>query len=141
MTRTPTTIALLSSLVLSFPAVHGETERSPEKPLEQTDPNAGRMEELRERLQLTDEQFEKVRVILRGNIAKLREVLRKHNIERGAELSRQQRNDLAKDLRPIRQESDRQFAGVLTPEQMREFEKIRQEARERSKARRKPQSN
>lgn len=141
MVRVLITIMLQTTLLLGFAPAHAQGAQTADEWLERADAIAEKMEGYRERLQLTDEQASQVRDIFRGNVEKMRDVLEQHNVERGSELTRRQKIALAKDLRPIRQASDKKLAGILSPAQMKELEKIRAEVREERKARRKARAD
>ncbi len=141
MTDFPKKIILLASLLLGFQLAYGQAIPSPETMAEQADLMIEKMEDVTGRLQLTDDQDAQMRVILKGNVEKMRAVMQEHNIEPGAKLSFRQKTSLEHDLLPIRKESDKKLEAILSPDQMEEFEKIRKETHNEIKARRKAQSD
>jgi Spy/CpxP family protein refolding chaperone len=89
------------------------------------------IENLKERLKLTPEQVEKVKPILEQQRQKLRE-LREQS---GGERSRRGRVGMARQARKIRKETDAELKQILSPEQMKELDKIREERRGRARER------
>jgi very-short-patch-repair endonuclease len=63
--------------------------------------------------------------------------VQEHDIVPGAELSFSQKTSLARDLRPIKKESEKKLKAILSSDQMKEFKKIRKEALDEIKAQRK----
>lgn len=127
MTGLPRTIFLLASLLPGFQLAYGQAIPSPETMAEQADLIIGKMEDVTGRLQLTSDQDAQMRVILKGNVEKMRAVMQEHDIKTGADLSLEKKMSLAHDLKPIREASDKKLEAILSPDQMQEFEKIRKE--------------
>jgi hypothetical protein len=141
MTGLPKIIFLFASFLLGFQLAHGQTVPSPELMAKQADLMIGEMEELTGRLQLTDAQDKQLRDILKTNGEQMRTVMQEHNIKPGTELSFGEKMSLARDMRPIKEESNKKIEAFLSPDQMNEFEKIRKETRDEIKARHEAQSN
>lgn len=95
-----------------------------------------RLQELKERLQLTPEQSERVREILTTEMERLKAVQEKYKDEGQ---SRRGRRKMARELRDVQNSGNEKLRTILSKEQMEELEKIRaerrQEFRERAKRR------
>ena len=141
MTGLPRTIILLASLLSCFQLAYGQAIPSPETMAKQADLIIGKMEDIKGRLQLTDDQDAQMRVILKGNVEKMRAVMQEHDIKTGADLSLEKKMSLAHDLKPRREESDKKLEAILSPDQMQEFEKIRKETLDEIEAGSKPPSD
>lgn len=97
----------------------------------QADP---RIQETIDRLELTPEQVEQVRPILQREMEKARAVLQ--NLDRTSS-SRREKRKMARELKAIRNDVDDQLKGILTPGQMAELQRIREDRRQKLKAARK----
>ena len=105
-----------------------------------------RLEKTRARLNLTDEQVEQVKPILRAGFEAQKKVLHKHGIEirPGAEaagrLSLLELRRLNRDLSKVREQTHDKLSDILTDEQIKVYREIqeerRQELRERLRKRR-----
>ena len=131
------TIILLTLMLLASQLAYAQADPSPETMAERAELLNERMEQTRMRLGLSDEQYEQMRVILKGNVEKTRAVMQEHGIAPGAELSFGQKTSLAGDLRPIKKESEKKLKALLSSDQMKEFKKIRKEAIDEIESRRK----
>jgi len=131
------TIIPLTLMLLASQLAYAQADPSPETIAERRELLIDNMEQIRIRLRLSDEQDEQMRVILKGNVEKTRAVMQEHDIVPGAELSFSQKTSLARDLRPIKKESEKKLKAILSSDQMKEFKKIRKEALDEIKARRK----
>ena len=95
-----------------------------------------RLEEVRSRLDLTDEQVEQVTPILRASFEALREVLQKHGIDprggsRGAgRLGLRGLRNLQRDVAPVREQVLEDLGEVLTDEQLEIYKEIQEENRQ-----------
>jgi len=100
-----------------------------------------RMETLRERLELTDEQAAALEPIVADNIERRRVLLEEAGIEPGGERpSRREMKKLRDGLNALRKETEPKIAEILTAEQMAEYrafqDETKSEMREAIKARR-----
>ena len=99
-----------------------------------------RMEQIVERLDLSDEQREQIRPIMENSAKQRRAVLEKHGVGPGKpEPDRETKRAIHTDMQPVRAETEQQLATVLSDEQMEEFRQIRQELRDEWRARRREQ--
>ena len=95
-----------------------------------------RMAQIVERLDLTDEQREQVRPIMKNSAKQRRAILDKHGVGPGQpKPDRQTKRAIYNDMQPVRAETEQQLATVLSDEQMEEFRQIRQELRDEWRAR------
>lgn len=107
-----------------------------------------RVTEARDRLQLSDEQIEKLKPILRQQSQAMRKVLAKHGInledrsERSKRLGLRAARKLSRDLDEIRARTLAQIQEFLRPEQVAEYKKLQAERkkvlRQRIRERRRP---
>ena len=94
-----------------------------------------RLEKTRARLNLTDEQVEQVRPILRAGFEAQKKVLQKHGIEirPGAEAPGRLRllelRRLNRDLSKVREQTLDKLSDVLTDEQIKVYREIQEERR------------
>ena len=96
-----------------------------------------RIEETKQRLNLTDEQIARIEPILESNFEATTLVLESHGIEFGPDVPREQRERpgfrkmraISRDLQAVREETAAEMAEVLTEEQMTEYRKIQEERR------------
>ena len=123
-------------MLTGIPPALGQGMPSPDEMSAQAGRMVERIDDIRDQLQLSDEQAAQVREILQGNVERMRDVMQQHGVEPGADMSFRQKRKLAKDLRPIRKESDEKLQAILSPEQFDQFQVIRKQAREDMKARR-----
>ena len=85
-----------------------------------------RVKQLNEALNLTDEQKAKITPLLADEIKQIQQVRADSNLSR--------RERFAK-IRKIRQDANQQIRPILTPEQQKKLDDMRQEAREQFKGR------
>lgn len=85
-----------------------------------------RVEELQQRLQLTDEQRDKIRPILEQEANRLRDIRAKYEGKTG----RRDRLRLARELRDVQQDIEKKVNPILTKAQREEWKKLREERRE-----------
>ncbi|MBX5496518.1 MAG: hypothetical protein IRZ15_14390 [Bryobacteraceae bacterium] len=123
MRRTFVAFVAAGSLLLPGAFAQQQSEQAREERIEQA---KQRMEEIRQRLNLTPEQQEQIRPILMEEFERLR-ALR----ERAGSGSRRDRRQMARELRDIQSDTEKKLKPILTPEQMEEYRKIREEARSR----------
>lgn len=102
-------------------AFRGENIKSPEEIIA----------DMKARLNLTDEQVSQIRPIVESNQEKRRAVFEKYrgNI-------RGNRSEFRSEMDAIRQEADQQLSGILSPDQMAELDKMREEWRDKAVDRR-----
>ena len=123
-----TLIGLMSSLTIGL--------------AQQTDPDRvaeleARIEQTKQRLNLTDEQITEIEPILASNFDATMLVLENHGIEFDPDVPRGQRERpgfrkmraISKDLQAVREETAVEMAKILTDEQMAEYRKIQEERR------------
>ena len=100
---------------------------------EQAEELRQRLEEARTRLDLTDEQNEQVRPILRAEFEALQGVLREHGIDLrdgsggGNRLGFRQLRRLRRDLNAVREQTLEDLDEVLTDEQIETYKEMREE--------------
>ena len=92
-----------------------------------------RAEDVRGRLNLTPEQEAQVTPILEESREQRIDVLNAYGFGDGARpsLNFREKRKLGKEMKGIRQDTEKKLAGILGPEQMAEFEKIQDEMREK----------
>ena len=107
-----------------------------------------RIEQTKQRLNLTDEQIAQIEPILASSFEATALVLENHGIDLNPGAPRDQRERpsfrtmraIGKDMQAVREETAAEMAEVLTDEQMEEYRKIQEERRvelrERIRARR-----
>ncbi|MEM9301712.1 MAG: hypothetical protein AAGE01_06355 [Pseudomonadota bacterium] len=122
---------LLLPLLLGLPIVAGAQTGTAN-----TEAFQARMAENAARLNLTDEQRADLEPILRANFEETRALLQKHGLGQGAteRPGLRQMRALQKDMKPVRERTDRQVAEILSDEQMAEFRLIQDERREQMRA-------
>ena len=93
--------------------------------------NAQQIKEMATRLQLTDEQRQAIRPILRDQAQATRTILDKHGIDpqSGDRPSLPVLFALRRDMNQSRKVLEERLAAILNPEQMKEFRKITEERR------------
>ncbi len=129
LTAIPAALALLAAQ----PAA-GEERQLDE---EQRAQIAQRIEEVRGRLNLSEDQKAAIEPLLTANLEERRTVMEKYGLDEdgAAGLSRRERSALAKELRALREKTNEQMAEILTEEQMREWTAIQEENRKRMRER------
>lgn len=123
-----TIIGLMASLTTSL-AQQADPDRIAE--LE------ARIEQTKQRLNLTDEQLAQIEPILESSFEATALVLENHGIDLNPDVPRDQRERpglrkmraVSKDLQAVREETAAEMAEVLTAEQMEEYRKIQEERR------------
>jgi septal ring factor EnvC (AmiA/AmiB activator) len=86
-----------------------------------------RLQQVKDRLNLTPEQAEQVRPILTEEVESLRALREKYN---GSGQDRRTRMKMGRELRSIRSTADDKLKKVLSKQQMDEWKKIREEWRQ-----------
>ena len=121
------TTALLVSLMLVNQQGFADDDRAAQ--FEQ------RMEQTRERLQLTDEQAEQMAPILEESMVARRNILSKYGIDLERRSARSQRLGLSKagalkqELEVVREDTLEAVDDILTEEQLEEFKRMQEEQR------------
>lgn len=99
-----------------------------------------RIEQAKERLNLTEEQVEQIKPIIKSSFEASMEILESHGIDLSIPQEERERPSfgelraLNKDMQKVRTESTAQMAEVLSDEQMAEFRKMQEERREQMRA-------
>jgi hypothetical protein len=88
------------------------------------------MQAVTERLKLTDDQTTKVRSIMQAEALKIREIRTKF---KGTPDTPEAQAELKKELDALRADTHTQLAGVLSPAQMGELQKMHDEAAQKMK--------
>jgi Spy/CpxP family protein refolding chaperone len=88
-----------------------------------------RIAELQSRLKLTPEQTDRLRPILQQERAELQAVREKY----ASDTSRKGKKDKMRDMKSIQEKYSGQIAAVLTPEQIAEWKKIKEERKQELK--------
>ena len=109
----------LSLVFLLFASAQQPNERDLDRLFE-------RIDQVRSRLELTPQQVEQVRPILRDELFKFLEVQDKYD---GQDQNARTRLRMARELKDIQDDADDRLKKVLTKKQMSELEKIREENR------------
>ncbi len=84
-----------------------------------------RVQELKDRLALTPEQEERLAPLLQERNARLEDLWSRHS----ADSTRREKRAMLREAKAIQADFTRQIRPILTPEQMREWEAFRKEAR------------
>jgi hypothetical protein len=95
----------------------------------QADAIRQRLEEVKDRLQLTPEQIERIRPILTTELERVRATLEKHDPQ-----TRRGKIGVGRDLKQIQGEIEKQLKPILTKPQLQELARIREEFRGRIRA-------
>ncbi|MEI9814081.1 MAG: hypothetical protein WDO18_16200 [Acidobacteriota bacterium] len=90
-----------------------------------------RLEQLQQRLQLTEDQRNQIRPILQDEAAKLRGIRDKY----AGQDSRRSRLRLARELQGVQKDIDKKIKPILTKQQHEEWTKIREERRQQVRER------
>jgi hypothetical protein len=90
-----------------------------------------KIQELRDRLALTPEQEQKLAPLLEERNTKLRNLFSRS----GADASRREKRAMLSEARSIQDDFNRQIEPILTPDQRREWEAFRKEARAEARER------
>ncbi len=118
-------VALGLILMLSVPAPSFAQEDAAQVPPE--------LLRLEDRLELTEAQKLKARPIFEESAQQRRDVMEKNGVTPGSfdQLGRGQRSSMGRAMRDIRKETEKKLAKILTAEQLQEYRKVQEEARER----------
>lgn len=90
----------------------------------------------KERLELTDEQTEKMRPIIKDSIEKKIAILKSYGFSKDAErpeLERKQKRALRKELKAVEKSAKKQYAEFLNKDQMKTLREIKKEQKEKRK--------
>ncbi len=124
-------------LVLSLVAVNGIiADEKKSLSNEQREKINQRIEKIKVRLQLTEEQQKKVIPVLKEHRKARRAILKKYGINRKnsdqkPNLSFQQKLSLRKDLKNLQAKTKASLSTILSPKQMDEYDKIQEEWRKK----------
>lgn len=131
--------SLVAFLLVLAAAARAEEPRFSE---EQIDQLLARVEATQERLQLTEAQKAEVAPILEKSREKRLSILEGYGFGGGSkpELSFREKRALAKEMKAVRGDTEKQLATVLSAEQMAEYKKIQDENRDRLRERMKSRS-
>ena len=91
-----------------------------------------RLADAKSRLNLTPDQEQRLRPLLEEEGAKLREIQAKY----AGKTSRQERRAALQEFRGVQQDFRGKVTGILTPDQLAEWDEMRNESRERIRQRR-----
>jgi len=110
----------LSLVLLLLTSVQQPNERDLDRLFE-------RIDQVRSRLELTPQQVEQIRPILRDEFFKLRDLQDKYDDK---DQNARTRLRMARELKDIQNDADDRLKKILTKKQMTELKKIREENRE-----------
>ncbi len=116
-------LALTMTLVASVSAVQQKVDPQRAEQIRQ------RLQEVKDRLQLTPAQLDKVRPIVATEMERVKASRDKHDLQ-----TRRGKIGLGRDLKQIQGETEKQLKPILSKPQMEELAKIRAEFRERIRA-------
>lgn len=105
---------------------------------EQVEQFSQQFAETRERLKLTPQQEEALGPVLRESAQQQRNIFKSYGFERGKnhpELSFSRKRALFKEIRALKKDTNKKVSHILSPEQMKEYEAIQDETRQRLKTR------
>jgi hypothetical protein len=94
----------------------------------QTEQVQKRLQEIKDRLELTPDQIERIRPLLTEEVQKLNAVREKYDPD---DQNLRARLRMARDLRGVQDSTDEQLKKILSKTQMEEVKKIREEGRQR----------
>ena len=114
-------LVLLVMVLIQFTLVNAQGRMSPKE----------RAADLKEKLELNDEQAQKVEVIFTASAEKAKELREKYAGNRA---------DMMKAMAPINEENDKKIDSLLTDKQKEKYAQMKKERRERM-GRRTPQQN
>jgi len=125
--RRLTTIALSFAVMCAFlmPAVAVAAEPSDEMRQEA----ATRLETYKNRLNLTPAQVEQIRPLLQEEVQKVKVIHQKYE----GDTSPAAKKQFADEVEPVRNDFNQRLEKILTPDQMKEWEKIKSERKEELK--------
>ena len=136
--RKPVVLAIAAVGLLAMPG-HAD-EAGDAKPDEMPAEVEQRIEEIRDRLALTDEQKEAAAPILEAGIEKQRSIMEKFGVDPTARgerprLGLRDARKMRGEMDAVREDTLELLAEVLTPEQIEEYKKIQEEARGKMRGR------
>jgi hypothetical protein len=88
-----------------------------------------RLQQVQDRLKLSPEQLEQVRPVLIDELQRMKAVRDKYRADDNGDQSRRGKLKMAREIRGIEQDADDKLKKILTPAQMDELKKIREEWR------------
>lgn len=118
------TVVLVLTLLLAPALLHGRAQDAPKKPEALQD----RVEQLKDRLQLTPEQVEQVRPVLAEEFRQLQAIREKYAAGEG---KRRARIKMGREMRGVLDAADEKLRKILSKSQMDQLEAMRKEARDR----------
>jgi len=126
-------LLLAAALLPSLALAQQGAERQPPSEEQIAQQVEKRVQEMRERLELTEEQEQQMQPILADNMKQLRELRQSYQ---GKGRDRETMQALRGEAQAMQQATRAKLEGILTPEQMTEYDAIQEEWRKerRSKA-------
>ncbi len=91
-----------------------------------------RLAELKQRLNLTPDQEERVRPVITEEVQQAKAVMAKYDL---SNLRPRDKMRLGRELKGVRESADKQLKAILTPAQMQELRRYREERRDEMKKR------
>ena len=135
----PRVLAAIGILFIAVPAPAADAADASESQLssEQQARLDARLDEIRTRLDLSDDQRERLEPLLRKDLERRVEVLRKHGMTRepDARPSARQMRAARRDLKLAREQTEAEMKQILDERQFDEYRKIQQEARDEMRER------
>ncbi len=127
-------IILAGMMFFSMPSFAQEKEPTDD----QIEQFSRQLNDIRQRLNLTEEQEQAIKPIVKERAEQQRDLLKTYGFEKGKskpELSFSQKRSLGKKMKAIKKDSNNKVSKVLSDEQMKEYKKIQKENRARFKER------
>ena len=109
---------LAAAAVMFVPSINAQAQPETPQP-------GSRLQELQQRLKLTDEQRQQIRPILEEEAAKAKDIRAAHQ----GDTSRRSRRAMLRALREVQQSAQKRISPILTKDQQSEWKKIREERR------------
>ena len=133
---TPRVLAALGFLFIAV-APQAADAGEPQLSSEQQARLDARLDEIRARLDLSDEQRARLEPLLRKDLERRVEVLRKHGMGREADArpSARQMRAARQDLKSAREQTEAEMKEILDERQLDEYRKFQQEARDEMRER------
>lgn len=130
-------LAFLVLLFATYPARADDQGGQRQLTDEQRARLEARMEEIRSRLDLDEAQKAQLEPVLRKDLETRAEVLRKHGITRESDErpGRREMRAIRQELKSAREATDAEVARILDPQQLAEYRKIQDEARDEMRER------
>jgi hypothetical protein len=109
-----------------------QAQQQQQPPQAQTDRAKQRLQEIKERLQITPEQMEQLRPVLLDEFQKMKAVRDKYG---DGNQRRREKMKMARELKSIQNDTDEKLKTILSKQQMEELKKLREEWREQFRER------